>query len=223
MGKQNPVDKTIRPLSTITNITPISTVGNLNSSGVLPIGVYKGTPAFWDLDKAVNQPLVAAEIAHILGILDGRKEGYDLKTLTTVVGATSPIGTKLTGTLVVPAGLVFFLTGVKTVVDASAAKNGLTANWKCSLWPDNAVVASALGQSFWAIDLVQAAGDPATTTFDEFGPLALAWKETNKHPVLRVPAGASISFCLETTDDEVDVAAASTLQLYGTVGKLLVA
>ena len=189
-------------------------------TGVLPIGDYKGVAAILNLDLLVKQPLVNAEQQHILGILDGREEDYDLKTLTTVVN--SAIGTALTGTLTVPTGEVWFINAVETVVNATGAANGLVGNWLCSLWPDRAATPSEAGQSFHpAAGLVAAAG-ATLTTLDEFGPIATAWLITNKVPLLRLPAGAIITFTLVTATAEVDVAAASTLKLYGAVAKPLV-
>lgn len=219
MGKQRITDKVIRPLN-LTSITPAATLSSIGGAGVLPIGSYKGVPAFWDLDKAVNQPLVEAEKCHILGLLDGRLEGYDLKTLTTIVGATSPVGTALVGTLTVPAGAVWFINAVVTTINATGAKNGLIGSWKCSLWPDNATPVSLLGQSIDAG--ITVATTKTTTTTYEFGPNPVTNAVTVKPALLRLPAGASISLTMVTTTDQVDVAAASTLKVYGYVGKLLV-
>jgi len=227
VGQDRLVDnanKTIHPLAVPTSLSPLHVTNRVTSDlGFLPIGVYKGQAAFWDLDKAVNQPLVEAEQQHILGILDGREADYDLLTLTTVVGATSPIGTVLTDTLTVPAGLVFFISGVLTNVNAVGAANGLVGNWRCSLWPSREDPAHSAGQSFHpAAGLIAAAG-ALTTTADEFGPWAPALALGNKVPLLRLPAGAKITFTVTTTTAQVNVATASTLQLFGTVGKLLVA
>lgn len=223
MGKRKLIDNKVRPLTIPTSLTPLSaTARNKEQLGVLPIGVYRGTAAFWDLDKSVVQPLVNAELAHILGILDGREEEYDLITLTTVVGATSPIGTILTGTIEVPANHVFFINAVVTNVNAVGAANGLVGNWRCSLWTDRADTPSTNGQSFHPVAGLIAAAGVLTTTNDEFGPNAPILGILNKVPLLRVPAGAKITFTITTTTAQVDVATASTLQLYGTVGKLLV-
>lgn len=208
------------PLS-LANVAPADITSS--KPGVVPIGYYRGGVAFWDLDLAVKQPLVNAELAHILGILDGREEGYDLKTLTTVVGATSPIGTVLTGTLTVPAGQVWYLNAVRTTLNTTGAANGLVGNWRCSLWTDRATVPSASGQSFHpAAGLVRAAGG-STVFLDEFGQIATLWVVTNKPSMLRLPAGTVITFTMTTTTAQVDVAAASTLELFGFIGKPLVA
>jgi hypothetical protein len=227
MGERRvvPGDKTISPLQTAYNLTPLTaTQGRAASSlGVVPIGYYKGAAAFFDLDKMVNHPLVNAELAHILGILDGREEGYDLRTLTTVVGDTSPVGTILSGTLTVPAGQVWYINAVQSILNTTGAANGLVGNWRCSLWTDRATVPNPAGQSFYpATGLVRAPGG-TTTWLAEFGPIATAWLITNKVPLLRLPAGTILTFVLVTTTAQVDVAAASTLALFGAVGKQLVA
>ena len=226
MGKDRIADKAISPQEVVKALMAGSiTIAQAQAmyNGVLPIGDYKGAAAILDLDALVKQPLVLAEQQHILGILDGREEDYDLKTLTTIVGATSPIGTLLTGSLTVPAGEVWFINAVQTYVNCTGAANGLVGNWRCSLWPDRAITPSEAGQSFHpAAGLVAAAG-ATLTTLDEFGPIATAWVITNKVPLLRLPSGATITFTLVTTTAQVDVAAASTLQLYGSVGKQLVA
>lgn len=204
----------------IANKTPADVISAGHAN--LPVGYYRGGLAFWDLDKQVNQPLVNVEQSHILGILDGREEGYDLRTLLTVVGATSPIGTALAGTLVVPAGQVWYINAVQIVLDTTAAADGLVGNWRCSLWTDRAVTPDIRGQSFHpAAGLVRAAGGSTTWT-DEFGPIATAWLVTNKVPLLRLPTGTVITFTAVTTTAQVDVATSSTLKLFGFVGKQLV-
>jgi len=225
MGKDRLVDKTITPQQVLQalqagSITTAQAQEMFN--GVMPVGDYRGVAAILDLDLLVKQPLVNAELQHILGILDGREEDYDLKTLTTVVGVTSPVGTLLTGALTVPAGQVWYISAVRTVVNAVGAANGLVGNWLCSLWPDRAVTPNPAGQAFHPLAGLIAAAGAATTTLDEFGPIATAWVITNKVPLLRLPAGTVITFTLVTTTAQVDVAAASTLQLYGAVGKPLV-
>lgn len=225
MGRQRLVDKTITPLETgpmpqqLSGYTPAQAMQN--RLGVYLLGGYKGQTVFVDLDKLVNEPLVNVELQHILGILDGREEDYDLQTLTPQVG--DAIGTAYSGSLTVPAGQVWYINAVRTVLNTTAAAQGLVGNWRCSLWTDRAATPSESGQAFHpAAGLVQAAGG-TTTWLDEFGPIATAWNITNKVPLLRLPAGAVITFTLVTTTAEVDVAVSNTLQLHGFVGKRLVA
>ncbi len=219
------VDKTISPAEIVKalqagNMTIAEAQAMFN--GVLPVGDYKGMAAILDLDLLVKQPLVDAELKHILGILDGREEDHDLLTLTTVVGAASPIGTVLSGSLTVPAGEVWFINAVETYVNCLLAANGLVGNWRCSLWPDRAATPSEAGQSFHPAAGLVAAALATLTTLDEFGGWTTLVELTNKTTLLRLPAGAIITFILVTTTDEVDAAAASTLKLYGYIGKALV-
>lgn len=226
MGKQEVVKKAI----TAAELVKALQAGNITIAqaqqmynGVIPIGDNKGIAALYDIDKQVIQPLVSAELAHILSILDGREEGYDLRTLTTVVGVTSPIGTLLSGILTVPAGEVWYVNAVQILLNTTGAANGLVGNWRCSLWTDRAAIPNVAGQPFHPVaGLVRAAGG-STTWLDEFGPIATAWLITNKVPLLRLPGGTIITFYAITTTAQVDVAVASTLSLFGAVGKSLVA
>lgn len=225
MGRQKLVDKTVMPQET--GIMPQQLAGYTvpnalqNRLGAFMIGGYKGQSTFVDLDKLVNEPLVNVEQQHILGILGGREEGYDLQTLTPVVD--DAIGTAYSASITVPVGQVWYISAVRTILDTTAAAQGLIGNWRCSLWPDRAATPNPAGQSFHpAAGLVQAAGG-TTTWLDEFGPIATTWLLTNNAPLLRLPAGASITFTLVTTTAPVDVAVASTLSLFGFVGKRLVA
>ena len=219
MGEQKLVDKTVQPM-TLTSLTPASVTAGLKSNqlGFLPIGNYKGAAAFWDLDKANNQPLVLAESLHILGCLDGREEDYDLQTLA--VTLAEAIGTVHNATLTVPAGQVWFITGVETVIPASGGANIITANWRCNLWTDR-VAAAAAGQTRHAADINFGAG--GGTQFDEFGVLAVWWVLDNKPVALRLPAGAILTCTFTNT---VAVAAGTVnciFRIYGYIGKLLVA
>jgi hypothetical protein len=225
MGKQKLVDKAIMPQETgpmpqqLSGLTIAQALQN--RYGQYLLGGYKGQTVFVDLDKLVNEPLVNVEPQHILGVLDGREEDYDLQTLTPAVG--DPIGTAYSGSMTVPSGEVWYLNAVRTILNTTAAAQGLVGNWRCSLWPSRAATPVEAGQAFHpAAGLVQAAGG-TTTWLDEFGPIATAWQITNKVPLLRLPAGAVITFTLVTTTAIVDLAVANTLQLYGFVGKKLVA
>lgn len=222
MGRESLVNKAIDPIKALQSGGLTTVQAQQMYNGVMPIGTYKGVASILDLDLLVKQPLVSAEQQHILGILDGREEDHDLKTLTTVVGATSPIGTVLTGDLTVPAGEVWLINAIETYINCTGAANGLVGNWRCSLWTDRAITPSPAGQSFHPEAGLVAAAGATLTTLDEFGPIATAWVITNKVPLLRLPAGAVITFTLVTTTAEVDVATASTLKLYGSIGKSLV-
>jgi hypothetical protein len=217
---QKLVDKTISPLQ-LTTLTPASvTQGRAtNTWGVIPIGNYKGAAAFFDLDKMVNQPLVWAEQQHILGILDGREEDYDLQTLATI--AAEAIGTIHTAQLTVPAGVVWFLNAVEMVVPASGGANAITANWRCSLWTDRALVPSPNGQAFLATDFNPGVG--GGTQWDEFGAIPLLWAATNKPQTLRLPAGTVLTVSFTNTLAVAAAAVNCLFRVYGYIGKLLVA
>jgi len=234
-GSKKLVDKTIRPLTTLSSLTPADVTGGVpvNALGNLPIGNYKGVPAFWDLDKAVNQPLITAESQYIMGILSGREAGYDLVTVT--APAATAIGTLLTGSLTVPTGELWYVNAISMNCPSDAAA-GFTLDWYCSLWTDR-VGALGFGQPFHspahalanAVDAGNAiathvnAGGPAINQLDEFGPVATAWLITNKVPLLRLPAGTVITFTVLTDTAPVAVATASTLGVFGAMGRALVA
>lgn len=221
MGKRKLVDKAIQPMSTIAAVTPANfVIGPRNPAyGAVILGDYKGSARFLDLNKLVNLPLVWAEQQHILGILDGREEGYDLRTLTVANGAV--LGTAYSGSLTVPSGEVWYLNAVQVVLDTTASAHGLTGNWRCSIWPDRAATPSPDGQAFYAANLVRAAGG-ATTWLAEFGPIATAWLITNKTVLLRLPAGTVITLAIATTTAQATAAVANTLMLKGFRTEVLV-
>ena len=217
---QKLVDKTISPLQ-LTTLTPASvTQGRAtNTWGVIPIGNYKGAAAFIDLDKLANQPLVLAEQLHILGILDGREEDYDLQTITTVLAEA--IGTIHTAQLTVPAGVVWLLNAVEMVVPASGGANAITANWRCSLWTDRALIPSPNGQAFHAADFNPGVG--GGTQWDEFGVIPLLWAATNKPQTLRLPGGTVLTVSFTNTLAVAAAAVNCLFRVYGYIGKALVA
>ena len=214
MGQQKLIDKTIHPLTTVSSITPANfTIAARNAAyGSIVIGDYKGAARFVDLNKLVNLPLAWTEQQHILGILDGREEDYDLQTLTVANGAV--VGTSYNGSLTVPSGQVWFLNAVEVVLDTTASAHGLTGNWHCSLWTDRAATPSSYGQPFYGTSLVRAAGG-STTWLAEFGPIATAWLITNKTVLLRLPAGAVLTFLITTTTAAATAAVACTLSVKG--------
>ncbi len=229
MGKQRVVDKTVRPMTTLTSLTPALVTGGqaYGLIGNLPIGYYKGSAAFWDLDLAVNQPNVMAEQEHILGILDGREEDYDLQTLT--VALLSVAGTALTGTLTVPTGELWYVNCIRLDCPGDATA-GFTMNWACDLWTDR-IGAAAAGQPFRTAAVALASAGIATHVapaggaiqqLDEFGEIATAWLVTNKTPLLRLPGGTIITFTLLTDTAAPTVATACTLSVHGAMAKILV-
>ncbi len=220
MGKQKTQEKIglIRAQS-LTTVTPDQvtnrTVGEL---GVLPIGSYKGAAAFWDLDKAVNQPLAQAELLHILGILGGREEDYDLDTLALV--AAEAIGTAHVGTLTVPTGELWFVNNIQTTIPASGGANIITANWYCSLWTDR-VGALGYGQAFHLAAINFGAGGGAQ--LDEFSPPGPVWALTNKQVALRLPAGTVLTVVFTNTVAVAAGAVNCLFQVFGWLGRSLVA
>lgn len=215
------IDKVVRPQTSLVSLTPSAVTGGIRRDqlGVLMIGAYKGAAAFFDLDKLANQPLVWAEQQHILGVLDGREENYDLQTITSVLA--EGIGTVHTETLTVPAGVVWFLNAVEIVVPASGGANAFTANWRCSLWTDRAAVPSAAGQAFHAADYAPGVG--GGTQWDEFGVIPLLWAANNKPATLRLPAGAVLSVSFTNTLAVAAAVVNCLFRVYGYIGKLLVA
>lgn len=214
MGTRKPVDKTIRPFTTITSLSPADVMPDATRAGVLPIGNYKGVPAFWDLDKAVNQPLVLSEAMHILGNLDGATSGVDLATITVPAGMLA--GASVSTTLTVPAGEVWFVNAVVGTCLADGTGT-ITFNWKCSQFP---LSGDALGAKYHTTELATPLGPQS----DEFSPIATVFSVTNKSTLLRLPAGATITGVLTNALlAAATTGVVGTLQIYGYKGKALVA
>lgn len=217
MGKQNPVPNVLRPLTTtLTNITPaMATLGGYSNIGRLPIGYYKGSAAFWDLNLAVNEPNVAAEGLHILGNLDGATALQDLAAV--VIPAATVAGTTITTTLTVPTGEVWFINCI-TGTCAADATGTIVYNWRCSLFPDAG--GSVLGGVYHTAWLATALGPQ----LDEFGAIATVFAVGNKPVVLRLPAGTAISAQLmNAAGAAAATGVTGTMQLFGWRGKVLVA
>ncbi len=212
MGKDRVKDKTISPLGIVQALMAGSiTIAQAQQmyDGVLPIGDYKGVASILDLDLLVKQPLVDPEARHILGIIDGREEDYDLQTLGIVLGEV--LATSHVASLTVPVGEVWFLNNVLTTTPAN-----VTANWYCSLWTDR-VGALGHGQAFHAAVI------PASTAqLDEFSPPGPLWLLTNKQVPLRAPAGTVFTVVCTNTATPAPANVNCTFQLYGWIGKSLV-
>ncbi len=221
MGRQRKVDKTVRPLTTLTNLTPATVTGGvaINALGRLPIGVYKGAAAFWDLDKAVNQPLVQAEQQHILGILDGREPNYDVVNIA--VPALDPIATAHTGTLTVPAGELWYVNAIQAACPANGVGSQIGFNWYCSLWTDR-VGALGHGQPFHGVEQLSGLNTPLLVT-DDFHFIGAAWAVTNKPVMLRLPAGTVLTAIFSTRTLAGTPAVGATFSVFGYMGKILVA
>lgn len=220
MGKQSLEDMTVRPMSTVlTSLTPgaVTSGRSAGQLGMIPVGYYRGQASFWDLDKAVVQPLVSAEKQHILGVLDGREADYDL--LEIAVPLADPIDTVHIGSIPVPAGQVWYVTAVETVVPAGTGiGNEIAANWRCSLWADR-IGSSVAGQTFHAADLNFGPG--GGTQVDEFGEFAMTLGLTNKPVALRLPPGATITGVFTNLLAVNGVAVNGIIRVYGYIGKIL--
>lgn len=233
MGKQDVKDKTITPQAILGalqsgSITIAQAMAMYN--GVMPIGDYKGVASIFDLDKLVNQPLVSIEQQYIEGILSGREEDYDLQTIT--VPVTAAAGVIISDTITVPAGELWYVNAIRMACPGDLTA-GFTMNWHCSLWTDRAAVPSAFGQSFHSVAAVLgnlvgltthvAPAGAAIANLDEFGPIATAWLASNKVPLLRLPAGAVLTFTVLPDTALPTAATACTFQVYGALAKILVA
>lgn len=217
MRPKRVTDKTVNP-QTLVNITPADvSQGGYGRMGVIPIGYYKGSAAFLDLDKMNNQPLVWAEQLHILGILDGREEDYDKQTIA--IAADEATETAHPAQLTVPAGEVWYINSVQTWTYQTIA-NSIGYNWYCSLWTDR-LGALGYGQAFHGTERNRGIGGPFTND-DEFGPIPIALDVLNKGALLRAPAGTVFTVVF-TNRTAVGEAGSCIFRLLGFIGKLLVA
>jgi len=237
MGKERLIDKTnkpVHPLTVPTALSPFSvTDRRAGDLGFLPIGVYRGQAAFWDLDKAVNQPLVEAEKQYILGVFDGRERDYDWLRITVADGAA--VGAAARDRLTVPSGQVWYVHAVTVEHTDDHATGVVDVNWRCSLWPSRQDPADDDGQAFYGTAKAAATGvalpvQPALfytgalgTAFTATPPAATNYELQNKDVSLRLPAGTTITLTTNVTTiiDGDDVVV--DLRVYGYVGKLLVA
>jgi hypothetical protein len=208
----------LKAMQTAVTVTPSAVLDrNFSNWGVMPVGIYKGAAAFYDLDKQVNQPLVSAEAKYILGILDGRKEDVDLQTLVLPSGAAAP--DNVVAVFEVPAGEVWF---INSIVATSPADNVGRAmlNWQCSLWADYATTPDAAGLPFYAA-AVGAVGGLTSTAY--FGANVLYTVAKGIPELLRLPAGATITVTATAAVGILGADLTSTVKLYGYRGKALVA
>jgi len=221
MGGKKLVDKTVRPLTTLTNLTPASVTGGIAVSalGRLPIGVYKGVAAFFDLDKLANQPLVQAEQQHIMGILSGREAAYDLANVA--IAAADPIGTAHLGVITVPTGEIWYVNAVEGFSPANGALAQVGYNWYCSMWTDR-VGSLGHGQPFHTAEQLSAVNTAQTVT-DDFHFTGAIWAVTNKPVMLRLPAGSVLTAIFTTRTAISTPAIACTFSVFGYISKILVA
>jgi len=231
---KNLVDKRAIQLETISGKTIIRDAGGVEalSTTVTPlqllqsgkatfvVGMYRGALAVLDLDALVNQPLLDAEKAYVMGLLGGVVEGYDLKTTGVPSGGFivgNAVGTVVRARLTVPANQVWFVSSVEAKsITGVAEAAGCTVNWRCSLWPDLVgVTPDADGGAIGADDVGAAGGHITTTITSAFG-------GANVYPLLRLPAGSSVTAVFTLNTAPLSVSAVGTLKLTGYVGKALV-
>lgn len=234
------IDKTVRPMTTVVNLSPGQAVASIpaGSLGNLPIGYYRGAPAFWDLDKAVVQPLVSAEREHILGNLDGRTLAYDRIPVTFT--AAEAIALQRRARLTVPAGQVWYVQAVQLYA-AKDTTATFDVNFRCSLWPD--IVAAGVtpdvdGQAYLGWDGVGTNAiniwnflfgvPPVTTNIGHGSTDALYLGNDIATPktqpaLLRLPAGAVLTAQVTVRTNVIVLATIDvTMSIYGFVGKALV-
>lgn len=214
------VDKTIDPIKALQSGNLTFAQAQQMYNGYIPIGDYKGVAAALDLDALVKQPLVLAEQKNILGILDGRLEGYDLVTVTIPAGAAGT--TAPAGQLTIPTGEVWYISTVQLFHPSLGVGNQGGANWHCSLWTDQAAVPSAYGQPFHSAHQISAANSNQTVT-DDFWTDAPFLGIGHKDVMLRAPAGTIFTSIFDVAVGTLAaVLAGCTMSLYGFVAKPLV-
>jgi len=222
MGRQKLVDKEITAQDVVKALaTGGLAIGQAQQmfNGVVPIGDHKGYAALLDIDLLVKQPLVEAEQLHIMGLLDGREEDYDLQTIRIPSGAA--IGAEVRERLTVPTGEVWFVTAVELTTPADQGGTP-TLNWRCSLWTDRAATPDVDGQAFRAPGEEFSNSPGGGTAYDEFVPPFNTWAARNKPVVLRLPAGAVITAVAVNTAAAATANMDCTLALYGYIGRSLV-
>jgi hypothetical protein len=132
MGRQKLADKTIMPLEAgpmPQQLSGLTVAQALQSRyGVYLLGGYKGATTFVDFDKLVNEPLALVEGIYALDRLDAR----DIITATFPIN--SPIGTVVTGQLVVPAGELWLLNRINLLRGLMGAGEIAQINFRISAW-----------------------------------------------------------------------------------------
>ena len=72
-------------------------------------------------------------------------------------------------------------------------------------------------------EIPKAIEEALNSMMDEFGEISIAWLITNKNALLRLPAGAVLTFSVLSDTGIVAVATACTMSVHGFKGKVLVA
>lgn len=214
------VDKTIDPADAVAACQAGAMTwaqAQRSFNGVFIIGKHKGEPVALDITTLI-EPLVLAEQLHILGVLDGREEDYDLQTIRIPNGAKN--GASVRERLTVPATEVWFVTSVALTTPADQGGTP-TLNWRCSLWTDRAATPDTDGQAFRRSGQEFSASPGGGTGYDEFVPPANWWAARNKPVMLRLPAGAVITAVATNTVADAIANMDCQLALYGFIGKAL--
>ena len=211
MGERKLINKTIEPLQ-ITNLTPLE--ATRQQLGYIPIGVYKGMAAFWDLDKSVNQPLALAEAVYSIDRIDGR----DAVVATLPLAAA--VGTVVLAQLTVPTGELWILSQIHIGCPAPAAGEEVHANFRVSSWPFPDVRGGAVvndnGRAYLADDLV---ADDTPTDIDA----DIVFNDNEQLGMQLRLAGGSVLTLVATQAGAVAAAAnAVTLTPHGRKARLLV-
>jgi len=216
MGRQRVVNKGITPLEIaaqqIVNLTPQE--ATRRGLGFVPIGVYKGQAAFWDLDKLVNQPLALVEGLYSLDRLDDR----DIIQATIAAGAA--VGSVARARLTVPSGELWI---INRLVLVSPAESGagvgdvVQVNFRIKSWqfPDTRLGTTVDddGRSYWSADK----GDASLNTYTVDLP---AQGELGQE--LRLATGDVITLVATLTGANAGADLTASLTPYGRKVKVLV-
>ena len=208
MSERKLVDKTITPQQALTQVTPADVTNrDYRGLGVLPIGRYKGSASFFDLDKLVNQPLVLVEKAHALDRIDDRN------LVDVEIGAGAAVGATGRDRHTVPAGKVDFINRI--VVNAPAVDGGgayLSVNIRVSIWPDPAATPDPDGKAYWSADKEPKAV-PVTLDLPAQGELG---------EELRLPAGSTLTLVATVKGAALAADTTATMTIYGRRANALV-
>jgi hypothetical protein len=136
MGRQKLVDKTIVPQDAGTMPQQIAglTVAQAlqNRLGQYVLGGYKGLTVFLDLDKLVNQPLIAAEKAWTTDRVDPRNGLCHVN-----IPENAEVSSVHTAEIIVPVGEVWYLCEHEIRIPAvgALATGDISVNFKVSSFP----------------------------------------------------------------------------------------
>jgi len=214
MGRRTMVEKIVEPLEVEAQqagYTPLHAL--YRREGFIVLGYYKDALAFLDLDKAVIQPLVAAEKLHATDRIDDRDQ------ISATVKSGAAVGSKASAKLEVPSGEVWFLNRLVLVSPAeSGAGVGdiVQVNFCVSAWKlraDETELVEKAGRKYWKDNKGTAATNTYTVDLPAQGELG---------EELRLVGGDFITLYAELTGATAGADLTATLTPYGRKGKLLV-